>query len=204
MLYLCSLIPRDESEESGFAVSTEIEKIDWMWHTFLLFTRDYADFCGPYFGSFIDHLPTDEDDEGGDGSRVDEDALRTRMERQFAIIYDELGEGTLTAWYDDCRYAARPDGPGGERFRCPVALAGRAADAADGNDPVPASTDPLAAPAGRPAAGGWPGPGEPGGPGGASDGSGEADSRKVADRRSVPFDRPFVPSPFDRPSFRPL
>lgn len=106
MLYVCSLTSRDDSEDAGFAVSTEIEKIDWMWHTFLLFTRDYADFCGRYFGSFVDHLPTDEDDEGGVGARVDEDALRSRMERQFAMVYDVPGEGTPTAWYDDCRYAA--------------------------------------------------------------------------------------------------
>ncbi len=106
MLYLCYLTSLDDSEDAGFAVSIEIEKIDRMWHTCLLFTRDYADFCGRYFGCFVDHLPTDEDDEGGDGTRVDEGALRSRIERQFALVYDVLGEGTLTAWYDDCRYAA--------------------------------------------------------------------------------------------------
>jgi hypothetical protein len=36
----------------------------------------------------------------------DEDALRQQVEQQYALIYDVLGEGTLTAWHDDCRYAA--------------------------------------------------------------------------------------------------
>jgi hypothetical protein len=107
MLYLCSLAPTDGPEVSGFAVSTEIEKLDWMWHTFLLFTRDYAEFCERHFGSFIDHLPSEaDDDDSRDGATVDHDGLRSRIERNLTMVYDVLGEATLTAWYDQCRYAA--------------------------------------------------------------------------------------------------
>ncbi len=31
--------------------------IDAMWHTFLLFTRDYRQFCSDYLGRFIEHEP---------------------------------------------------------------------------------------------------------------------------------------------------
>lgn len=31
--------------------------VDQMWHTFLLFTRDYAEFCKESFGKFIHHSP---------------------------------------------------------------------------------------------------------------------------------------------------
>jgi len=31
--------------------------IDAMWHTFLLFTKDYRQFCTDYLGTFIEHEP---------------------------------------------------------------------------------------------------------------------------------------------------
>jgi len=67
-----------------------------MWHTFLLFTRDYATFCETHFGAFLHHVPDE---------AVEEGALRERISRQFGLVYDLLGEATLTAWYDECRYA---------------------------------------------------------------------------------------------------
>ena len=33
------------------------EPIDQMWHTFLLFTKDYKAFCEEYLGRFIHHTP---------------------------------------------------------------------------------------------------------------------------------------------------
>jgi hypothetical protein len=82
----------------------ETDKIDWMWHAFVLFTVDYADFCERYFGFFIHHIPTD------DGSEVTADTatVRAMLRRQFALVCDVLGEKTLKEWYDDCRYAS-PD-----------------------------------------------------------------------------------------------
>jgi hypothetical protein len=90
----------------GFAcvISTEIEKIDWMWHVFLLFTWDYADFCERYFGFFLHHVPLEAEEENE--AAADENDLRAVLERQFAFVYDVLGEETLLAWYDRCRYAA--------------------------------------------------------------------------------------------------
>lgn len=34
-------------------------KVDDLWHTFLLFTQDYQQFCGDMFGYFIHHHPFD-------------------------------------------------------------------------------------------------------------------------------------------------
>ncbi len=36
---------------------TPTRDIDNIWHTFLLFTSDYAEFCGVFFGKFIHHKP---------------------------------------------------------------------------------------------------------------------------------------------------
>jgi hypothetical protein len=33
------------------------EPIDQMWHSFLLFTKDYKEFCDTYLGRFINHAP---------------------------------------------------------------------------------------------------------------------------------------------------
>lgn len=37
---------------------TPTKSIDIGWHTFLLFTRDYRQYCNGEFGLFIDHVPT--------------------------------------------------------------------------------------------------------------------------------------------------
>jgi hypothetical protein len=34
------------------------KEVDLAWHEFILFTRDYAQFCEKYFGTFIHHIPT--------------------------------------------------------------------------------------------------------------------------------------------------
>ena len=47
-LYVCAVTP-------GYKVTSD--SIDSMWHTFLLFTKDYSAFCETYFGRFINHDP---------------------------------------------------------------------------------------------------------------------------------------------------
>jgi hypothetical protein len=51
---------------------------------------------------FIHHLPEAEDAAEAGG----EEALRSRLAGQFGLVYDVLGEETLAAWYEECRYAA--------------------------------------------------------------------------------------------------
>jgi hypothetical protein len=51
-------------------------QVDIGWHTFILYTREYAEFCQRVAGRFIHHLPDDEDTDGADDlSGVDEAAL---------------------------------------------------------------------------------------------------------------------------------
>ena len=35
-----------------------IKNVDAVWHTFILFTEEYADFCDRYLGKFLHHKPT--------------------------------------------------------------------------------------------------------------------------------------------------
>jgi len=101
-LYLCDQAAAGGPDGFACTITPELEKVDWMWHTFLLFTRDYADFCERHFGTFIHHVPNEDEDEAAQ----EEEALRSRLIQQFGLVYDVLGEETLTAWYDHCLYAA--------------------------------------------------------------------------------------------------
>lgn len=38
--------------------------VDIGWHTFILYTREYAEFCNRVAGFFIHHVPTDNESEG--------------------------------------------------------------------------------------------------------------------------------------------
>ena len=50
-LIVCAMKP-------GYKVTSQ--PIDSMWHTFLLFTKQYKDFCEEYLGRFINHEPFEE------------------------------------------------------------------------------------------------------------------------------------------------
>jgi len=47
-------------------------KVDDMWHTFILFTKDYAQFCHDIAGSFIHHTPATKSDDMEAQKRSDE------------------------------------------------------------------------------------------------------------------------------------
>jgi hypothetical protein len=55
------------------------ERIDEAWHHFILFTRDYEDFCEKFFGKFIHHKPYGpEEIAANDGSIIKRTIARTR------------------------------------------------------------------------------------------------------------------------------
>jgi hypothetical protein len=99
-LYLCATGIR---AGLSCAMTPEIGQLDEMWHTFVLFTRDYADFCERNFGFFVHHVPTEAEEEAGP---VDLKKVREQLEQQYGLVYDVLGEDTLRRWYDEDRYAA--------------------------------------------------------------------------------------------------
>lgn len=37
------------------------KRVDEMWHTFIIYTKDYRNFCYEYLGQFIDHVPNEVD-----------------------------------------------------------------------------------------------------------------------------------------------
>lgn len=51
--------------------------VDIGWHTFILFTRDYREFCERVAGRFIDHVPTDDDEPDAYGKAAHSRLVRT-------------------------------------------------------------------------------------------------------------------------------
>ncbi|HEU0053807.1 MAG TPA: hypothetical protein VFQ39_11535, partial [Longimicrobium sp.] len=56
-LVLCATRP-----EAGYGM---MGPVDELWHTFIIFTREYAQFCDVVAGRFIHHVPRDPSDESG-------------------------------------------------------------------------------------------------------------------------------------------
>lgn len=86
---------------------SEARAIDLMWHTFVIFTRDYARFCEKYFGFFVHHQPRTQVEKDAWAKRIEADregALRERralMRRGYELVCDRLGQGVLKKWCED-------------------------------------------------------------------------------------------------------
>jgi len=78
--------------------------IDEMWHTFLMYTWEYEEFCKKYLGRMIHHAPTPraqkmkiiEDLENNKAET--EEKLRPVVANLYNHIFDYLGRDTLIKW----------------------------------------------------------------------------------------------------------
>lgn len=75
-LYLCA------NTTLTLAPSAEIDKI---WHTFILFTKDYRQYCIQCLGKFIDHVP----EVKKDNTEPKENCLANTI-NQYKIVFGEL------------------------------------------------------------------------------------------------------------------
>ncbi|MGE0549809.1 MAG: hypothetical protein AB7O24_28385 [Kofleriaceae bacterium] len=84
-------------------VIADMTAIDEMWHTFLLFTKDYQDFCDRYFGHFVHHVPnTDramQRDERNERRRPE--LVQQNWEASIRFICEQLGERIALRWFKD-------------------------------------------------------------------------------------------------------
>lgn len=78
----------------------ETQKIDDMWHTFILFTIDYTDFGWNHLGYYQHHQPFDK--------VVPKSKAQTLRERQlmYEFIAASVGLETLQAWYVNLEFSA--------------------------------------------------------------------------------------------------
>lgn len=81
-------------------IINEIVEIDKMWHTFLLFTREYELFCYKFFNRFIHHSPVTEENPAP--KKEDKKILLAHFVKE---IYQEFGKETLVEWFEKKKFA---------------------------------------------------------------------------------------------------
>jgi len=89
------LYPDDKNLDFSCVIHAEMADIDKMWHTFLLFTRDYHEFCDTCLnGNFFHHDPLI-----GENTPVSEEDYALELTRYLTYIHDHLGSETLIKWF---------------------------------------------------------------------------------------------------------
>ncbi|HAT1994831.1 TPA: hypothetical protein ACT9MM_001425 [Legionella pneumophila] len=76
-------------------IHSEMKEIDDMWHTFLLFTKDYAAFCKNYLDIFFHHSPTTNEQK----LEVNKQDFANDFSKFLSFTYDYLGEETVQKWF---------------------------------------------------------------------------------------------------------
>ncbi len=110
-LWLCAR--RREQARAGrgspppLAIDASLLMLDEMWHTFVLFTRDYARFCRRFLGGYVHHAPTPRSAKErarrlwlDQRARAERAELR-RLTLQYAYVHAQLGATTLSKWYEE-------------------------------------------------------------------------------------------------------
>jgi DNA polymerase III gamma/tau subunit len=96
-LYLSQLMPA--------FIPDDLLILDEMWHNFILFTRDYQDFCQTYFQKYLHHLPATRQEKVEQARLREQDPQLSkeryleRMEVLLEATYDHLGEETVRKWF---------------------------------------------------------------------------------------------------------
>ena len=85
--------PNNEALKFSCAIHKEMAEIDDMWHTFLLFTKDYMNFCEKYFKYYIHHAPLSKN------HIESKEYFINDLKKYLSYIYDNLGEETLIKWF---------------------------------------------------------------------------------------------------------
>ncbi|MDG6348069.1 hypothetical protein QAA18_04850 [Luteimonas sp. 8-5] len=97
---------RSSGISQGLSIDLSLVVIDEMWHNFVLFTKEYTEFCLHYFGYYLHHGPATEAEDleqrertRGLGPAERAEAIKNARRPQYEYIYDVLGEETFAKWY---------------------------------------------------------------------------------------------------------
>jgi hypothetical protein len=73
-------------------------RVDEAWHQFILFTRQYIEFCQRYFGRYLQHNPSNAPKPEAQCSRPNE---KTTFDEFHARYREVFGEPLPHVWYDE-------------------------------------------------------------------------------------------------------
>jgi hypothetical protein len=104
------LAGRMEDRHSSLFVDAGMLLFDEMWHAFVLFTREYAEFCEQYVGRFCHHTPATRPMQLEIARRAREEPeelarhLREQYTTMISLVVNELGEDVATRWFQTYRH----------------------------------------------------------------------------------------------------
>jgi hypothetical protein len=106
-LWLCARanVKRSAPRSLSLIGMKEMTVIDEMWHTFVLFTPIYEQFCQRYLGQFIHHMPSTVEDRTQVRSLKQTDfegfarEELTNLRQQLRFAAEELGLATMRKWF---------------------------------------------------------------------------------------------------------
>lgn len=91
--------PEEEIADVGFSQSMLI--IDEIWHSFILYTKFYEEFCNEYFGGFLHH-PTPAPKYVKNIEKIGQTkAAEILVKEMLELVYDKFGEGVTVRWFDE-------------------------------------------------------------------------------------------------------
>jgi hypothetical protein len=101
-MWLCASRPDDVD----MIIQDPLLMLDNMWHTFILFTRDYSEFCKKAFGRYIHHLPVTSTEKKAFESEIErsqeaQKLHRDKLRRFYSYVYDRVGADIFQLWYVD-------------------------------------------------------------------------------------------------------
>ncbi len=91
--------------QPGVFIPDELLIVDEMWHNFILFTKEYQDFCAFYFGGYLHHTPatkaakTQHREELAADAAAVKNTFNEKLARLMSVTYDELGPDTVVKWF---------------------------------------------------------------------------------------------------------
>ena len=99
-----------KEQKKHFTIDDSLVIIDEMWHTFILFTKEYDRFCRETFGYFIHHLPMVDTEKSEaewaaqiDGLSREQVVAKVMNEKrwQYTYVFKKLGQATFLKWYTE-------------------------------------------------------------------------------------------------------
>jgi hypothetical protein len=108
-LWLCASEIAASSDGVGERIPlfSQARIIDLMWHTFLIFTKDYTQFCQRHFGFYVHHQPRTSVEKAAWDRLIADDReaavaeRRQMLRRGYELIHDRLGKDILVKWCED-------------------------------------------------------------------------------------------------------
>jgi len=105
--WLWAAAKSSEEDSVTMSIDASLLIIDEMWHTFILHTKYYHNFCMNVLKKFIHHLPTPKQEKEAYKLQLERNPTavveerKTQVYNQLSFLYDNLGAETVIKWYEE-------------------------------------------------------------------------------------------------------